>query len=189
MENKNFNLYYIKEEYINYLRKFDKRVPYNKNQTRPYVGIVCIFKGQKYFIPMTSPKEKHINMNPNLADIYKINDGKLGILNINNMIPTNTSVISKINLKEQEKNYAKLLQEQLVFLNDNKDDLLFKISKFFVLYDKNKLYENIRKRTCDFHLLEIKCKEWESSSQTNILTKEDNEEYIRNSNDYRVFPY
>lgn len=189
MESKNFNLYYIQEEYMDYLRKFDKRVPYNKNQTRPYVGIVCIFKGQKYFIPMTSPKEKHIKMNPNLADIYKINDGKLGILNINNMIPANTSVIKKINFKEQEKTYAKLLYEQLLFLNDHKDNLLFKISKFFVLYDKNKLYENIRKRTCDFHLLEIKCKEWDSLGKGSILIKEDDEEYIGNPNDYRVLPY
>ena len=72
--NKKFNLYYIKEEYIEYLRKFDSRVAYNKNQTRPYVGIVCIYKGQKYFVPMSSPKEKHLKLNPNLADIYKIDN-------------------------------------------------------------------------------------------------------------------
>lgn len=189
MANNNFNLYYIKEEYIEYLRKFDSRVAYNKNQTRPYVGIVCIFKGQKYFVPMTSPKEKHISLNSNLVDIYKIDDGKLGILNINNMIPATTSVIQRIDFSKQEKSYAKLLSEQLIFLNKNKEDILFKISKFFVLYDKNKLYENIRERTCDFHLLEEKCKEWEYLNKNNTELKEIGEEYNINPNDYRVFPY
>lgn len=185
--NKKFNLYCIKEEYIEYLRKFDSRVAYNKNQTRPYVGIVCIYKGQKYFVPMSSPKEKHLKLNPNLADIYKIDNGKLGILNINNMIPATMSVIEKIDFSKQEKSYAKLLSEQLLFLNNNREELLFKISKFFVLYDKNKLYENIRARTCDFYLLEIKCKEWERTH--NNCIKEDNDVYNVNNNDYRVFPY
>ena len=150
-------------------------------------GIVCIYKGQKYFVPMSSPKEKHLKLNPNLADIYKIDNGKLGILNINNMIPATMSVIEKIDFSKQEKSYAKLLSEQLLFLNNNREELLFKISKFFVLYDKNKLYENIRARTCDFYLLEIKCKEWERTH--NNCIKEDNDVYNVNNNDYRVFPY
>ncbi len=37
---KNFKLYYISEQYIDYLRQFDTRVAYNKNKTRPYVGVV-----------------------------------------------------------------------------------------------------------------------------------------------------
>lgn len=185
MEYKNFNLYYINEEYINYLRQFDDKVPYNKNQTRPYVGIVCIFKNQKYFIPMTSPKGKHLKMNPNLADIYKIDDGKLGVLNINNMIPARLDVIEKINFNIQDKLYAKLLSEQLSFLNKHKEEILLKISKFFVLYYKEKLYENIKQRTCNFKLLEEKCKIW-----NNNMLKETEEEYNNiNPNDYRVYPF
>lgn len=37
---KNLKIYYIDEGYINYLRQFDKNVAYNKNTTRPYIGIV-----------------------------------------------------------------------------------------------------------------------------------------------------
>ena len=33
-------IYYINENYIKYLRKFDKIVPYNKTHTRPYIGVV-----------------------------------------------------------------------------------------------------------------------------------------------------
>lgn len=39
---KNLKLYFISESYINYLRNFDKNVPYNKKSTRPYIGIVHI---------------------------------------------------------------------------------------------------------------------------------------------------
>ena len=33
---KNFKLYYIEDEYINYLRQFDNKVAYNKNKSRPW---------------------------------------------------------------------------------------------------------------------------------------------------------
>ena len=32
---KNLKIYYISENYINYLRQFDSNVAYNKNTTRP----------------------------------------------------------------------------------------------------------------------------------------------------------
>ncbi len=48
--------YNIDDEYIKYLYQFDKKVPYNKNNKRPYIGIVLEIKGTKYFAPMFSPK-------------------------------------------------------------------------------------------------------------------------------------
>lgn len=188
MEFRKFNLYYIQEEYINFLRKFDSRVAYNKNQTRPYVGIVCIFKEKKYFVPMTSPKEKHLKMSANLVDIYKIDNGRLGILNINNMIPASINVIEKINQNEQDNKYKNLLYNQINFINNDKDIVLMKIKKFFNLYDNNTLYKNIRERTCDFRLLEQKCEEWESMHYKNNIIKEEETPY-NNPNDYRVFPF
>lgn len=188
MERK-FNLYYIKEEYINYLRQFDKRVQYNKNQTRPYVGIVCIFKGQKYFIPMSSPKEKHLTMSDRVVDIYKIDGGRLGILNINNMIPANIDVIQKLNPNEHDNKYENLLYNQINFINQDRETVIMKIKKFFNLYDNNTLYENIRERTCDFYLLEEMCREWNNINKNSNLIKEDNSVYNGNPNDYRVFPY
>ena len=35
---KTLKIYYIDTNYINYLRKFDNRVAFNKNKARPYVG-------------------------------------------------------------------------------------------------------------------------------------------------------
>ena len=39
-------IYYIDSNYIDYLRKFDKRVAYNKSRSRPYVGVVYTFNNQ-----------------------------------------------------------------------------------------------------------------------------------------------
>ena len=47
---KNLKIYYISESYINYLRQFDKNVAYNKNTTRPYIGIVYTYNNYNYFI-------------------------------------------------------------------------------------------------------------------------------------------
>ena len=52
--------------YVNYLRQFDKNVAYNKNTTRPYIGIVYTYNNYNYFAPLASPKPKHININPKL---------------------------------------------------------------------------------------------------------------------------
>lgn len=178
-----FHLYYIKNNYIEYLRQYDERVYFNKNQKRPYVGTICIFQGQKYFIPMTSPKPKHLKMNPNLADIYMIDSGKLGILNINNMIPVDDDSIIRIDINQEEKAYSTLLNKQIIAINKNKKQILLKISKFFVLYEKNKLYQNILERTCNFRLLEEKCNEWKNKNTLN----EENISYILYKNDYRVW--
>ena len=51
--------YNIDDEYIKYLYQFDKKVPYNKNSKRPYIGIVLEIRGTKYFAPMFSPKQQH----------------------------------------------------------------------------------------------------------------------------------
>ena len=79
-------IYYLDENYINYLRKFDSRVAYNKKMTRPYIGVVYTLNGLNYFAPLSSPKPKHLKMSDKAIDIFKIRNGELGIININNMI-------------------------------------------------------------------------------------------------------
>ena len=53
-------LYEVTDRYINYLRKFDKRVYDNKENNRKvmrkYLGIVLKINGLNYYIPMSSPK-------------------------------------------------------------------------------------------------------------------------------------
>ena len=64
-------LYSISDEYIAYLRKKFPRVYSNKEDrrvhTRKYLGAVIEIGEYKYYIPLSSPKEKHD---------YTIVDGK-----------------------------------------------------------------------------------------------------------------
>ena len=56
----NLNLYSISDEYIKYIKQYDKRVYDNKektrNHTRKYLGIALTINNMNYFIPMSSPK-------------------------------------------------------------------------------------------------------------------------------------
>ena len=69
---KMLKIYYLDDKYINYLRQFDEKVAYNKNQTRPYVGVVYTFNGFNYFAPLSSPKPKHLLMKEKALDIKLI---------------------------------------------------------------------------------------------------------------------
>ena len=151
---KTLKIYYIDTNYINYLRKFDNRVAYNKTKTRPYVGVVYTFNNQTYFAPLSSPKPKHLTMNNRALDMFKIKDGELGIVNINNMIPTPISCLTEVLPLVKDKQYRKLIIEQTTYLNDHKRELLDKVKQFKLRYDKGHLSSRLRKRCCDFNLLE-----------------------------------
>ena len=157
---KNFKIYYISENYINYLRKFDKNVAYNKNTTRPYIGIVYTYNNYNYFAPLASPKPKHVNIDSKAIDIFKIKNGELGVVNINNMIPTPIEELTEVLPIIKDEKYKKMLEEQLTFLNNNKAELLKKINYFQNLYRKGHLGSNILNRCCNFILLEEKFKEY-----------------------------
>ena len=156
----------IKEEYCNYLRKFDKKVPYNygNKSNRPFIGVLFEVNLCKYFAPLSSPKEKHLKMK-NKLDFLKLDNGKLGAVNFNNMIPVNDNNITKINLDKIVSNkndikYQKLLKEQIYWLNRNKEKLYKRSTNLYNKYLNNNLDKNIYKRCCNFKLLELKCKEY-----------------------------
>ena len=160
---KNLKIYYISENYINYLRKFDSNVAYNKNSTRPYIGIVYTYNNYNYFAPLSSPKAKHININPKALDIFKIANGVLGVVNINNMIPTPIEELTEVLPTITDIKYKTMLENQLTFLNNNKSQLLRKINTFQSMYRNNHLPQNILDRCCNFMLLEEKFKDYVKS--------------------------
>lgn len=157
---KTLKIYYIDNNYINYLRKFDKKVAYNKRKARPYVGVVYTFNNQTYFAPLSNPKPKHLTMNKKALDIFKIKDGELGIVNINNMIPTPISCLTEVLPLIKERRYKKLIIEQTTYLNDHKRELLDKVNFFMLKYNTNKLPKRIKDRCCDFNILKEKCKDY-----------------------------
>ena len=60
----NLKIVRVNLEYCDYLRKFDNKVAYNKNEKelRPFIGILFQIDTCKYFAPLSSPKLKHKNM-------------------------------------------------------------------------------------------------------------------------------
>lgn len=153
-------LCYIDEIYINYLREFDDKIPCNKNQARPYVGIVYKYKGFNYFAPLSSPKPKHLLMNNKMIDIFKIDDGKLGVVNLNNMIPTPDHCLFLVLPLIKDQKYKILLNKQLTYLNNHKTQLIKKTKQFQERYRKGHIDLKIKKRCCNFQLLENKCLEY-----------------------------
>lgn len=158
----------IKEDYCNYLRLFDHKVPYNyeRKDTRPFIGVLFEVNNCKYFAPLSSPKPKYLKMK-NKLDFLKLDNGKLGAINFNNMLPVEDNNIIKLDLSRKDLNakeikYQKLLIEQIYWLNRNSKKLYSKSKRLYDNYITRKLDKNTYVRCCDFKLLEIKCKEYNS---------------------------
>lgn len=152
----------VDSKYCDYLRNFELKVPYNMNQksSRPFVGILFEVNNYKYFAPLTSPKPKHLKMK-NTKDFLKLDDGKLGAINFNNMIPVLDDNIQLLDLDNNiNTNYSKLLREQIYWLIRNDEVIYDKSRKLYDDYINNKLYKQIKDRCCDFPLLEIKCQDY-----------------------------
>ncbi|MEG0977266.1 MAG: type III toxin-antitoxin system ToxN/AbiQ family toxin [Bacilli bacterium] len=116
----------INTDYCNYLRKFDDKVPYNfkVKELRPFIGILFTVNECMYFAPLSSPKPKHLKLKDKI-DFLKLDGGKLGAINFNNMLPVSEKNIIYLNLYEEnlslsEKMYNSLLKSQLYWLNRNK---------------------------------------------------------------------
>jgi protein AbiQ len=151
--------YNIKDDYIDFLKRFDSKVAENKCETRPYVGIVLEIDGIKYYAPFTSPKPKHKNMK-NGKDFRKINNGIYGAINFNNMIPVVDAALIEIdisNLKNMK--YKNLLKNQLLYVNKDKMQIQKTARDLhtLILTDTSKLsrYEaSVKARCCDLKILE-----------------------------------
>lgn len=160
----------IDSNYCDYLRQYDNRVPYNAGikELRPFIGILFKVENREYFAPLSSPKPKHSKL-LNTLDVIKIADGKLGIINFNNMIPVykNNYQLFDLNKKSDKKEELSriiLLQNQLRWLNTNKTDIYFKSNTLYEKYIKGLLPQNVINRCCNFKLLEEKCKEYNTIS-------------------------
>ena len=156
----------VNSDYCDYLRRYDNKVAYNKNEKelRPFIGILFKIDTYEYFAPLSSPKPKHKSMK-NTLDFLKIKKGELGAVNFNNMIPVNPTDYALIDLDKKsltvnELKYQKLLKEQLAWLNANYNQVKNKSFKLYQLYNNGRLPQNIRLRCCNFKLLEEKCAEY-----------------------------
>ncbi|MFV5348953.1 type III toxin-antitoxin system ToxN/AbiQ family toxin [Acinetobacter soli] len=119
--------YYINNDYIDALHNIEPKVYPSTKAGRPYIGIVLKIHDIHYFAPMTSPKEKHSKLRRPV--VYKVNslsdpNDKLGVIQINNMIPVPLSKLTEVVFNDiRDVQYKKLLQKQYIVLKVNRKEI------------------------------------------------------------------
>ena len=162
------NFYIIDDNYVKYLSRFDKHIAYNKNEKRPYIGVVIIVREHYYFAPLFSPKQKHKTYKDNLT-FFKIKDTKtkndLGIIRFSDMIPVPQERVHLLDIKSKSYGYKRLLSKQYSYINrpENKAKIMEKAEKIYSIVTKNsksKMAKFYKDLSCDFKLLEEKSAEY-----------------------------
>lgn len=160
----------VDSKYCNYLRKYDSKVSYNAGakELRPFIGVLFMIGKCEYFAPLSSPKPKHKTLR-NTLDLLKIDNGDLGVINLNNMIPVNSNNYEEFDLDkkpkdEEEKFRITLLSNQLRWLTSNRQEIRKKSKLLYNLYRNNKLPKSVKDRCCNYILLEEKCKEYKKTT-------------------------
>lgn len=152
----------ISDHYIRFMHSRDYRVPFNKEQRRPYVGVVLLVGEFKYFVPMESPKPNHQKMKSG-KHYLKLDGGKLGLLGFNNMIPVHESAIVRYNISEEtDQKYRTLLLDQITLCNKQKADIMDRAAHTYYSV-VNKQNSFLCKISCDFKALEQACASYDPS--------------------------
>lgn len=161
--------YTVSDDYIRYLSSYEKKICFNKGKKRPYIGIVFKVGYINYFAPFSSPKPKHIKMK-DYIDYIKIDNGRLGVINFNNMIPIPLEVCRKVELKDVGKSeYEMLLLNQYRWCNkpDNYNRIINTANKLYYRVINKTINKAVLDRCCDYKLLEDKYFQY---SQQEIIT-------------------
>ena len=171
-EFENFGFYTIDADYLEYLNNKNSEVYYNasyRNAIKPFVGIIIDMTECKYFIPLTSAKEKHkkwknscdehfliyevIDKSVNISgDVYKeySKDKKihvLSVLDIKKMIPVPDDAYKRIVFDDLgDERYQDLFEKEYAFCLTIKEKILTKVEK---IYKYQKETQNVRRTYCD----------------------------------------
>ena len=165
------HLYRVDMKYIRDLHNKDDKVPSVSPQIgkdkRVFLGIIVLVNGQKYCIPLSHPKNKHLNMKGRI-DFTKIEDetGKLmGVLNFNLMIPVCESVLSMYDFRvaktdsEAEKRYKKLCKKELMWCRKHSYDIRNKANLLYKMYISGEKF-SARNRCVNYSRLEEICSKY-----------------------------
>ena len=175
--------YIADKNFVNYLHSIDNKVENieYRNKLKPYFGIVLEISGVNYYMPVSSPKEKHKRMK-NSRDFQKLNDKDTGelvaVLNINNMIPIPLQYITQLSYDEVGiyRNFdSELTKTQYIDLLRKELDIINSLAKTIknnaiYLYNHYKQFPNdkLSSRCCNFLLLETMTQEYETAEQAAI---------------------
>lgn len=99
----------------------------------------------------------------NTIDFLKIDNGSLGAINFNNMIPIQMEQCIKIDVgNEQDETYKTLLYKQIRWCNEmeNTNIILNRAKNLYNRVINKKLPQRIIDRCCDFKMLEQKSQQY-----------------------------
>jgi protein AbiQ len=145
----------IKDDYIQYMYNFDSNIYYNKKESRPYLGVLLYVNNIKYYAPLSSPKKKHVKMKESIK-YEKIDKGKLGLLNLSNMIPVPDTAILDFDVNKDKNKY--LYFSQLRYFKKNYTKIMKKAKKLYSLVVFGN--EKLKSHCCNYILLEEKSKKF-----------------------------
>lgn len=165
------NWYVVDKQYINYLTQFDPRIGYVDygERLKLHIGILLSINSFHYYVPISSPKPKHLKMSNGL-DFHKLQDVSTNylyaVLNLNNMIPVPNQCITQLKyneiesfrsfMSEKEKtDYIYLLQKEKALIDKAQDTLQTKALKLYTKCTNNPT-STLAARCCNFKLLESK---------------------------------
>lgn len=161
--------YIVNKKYVKYLKSFDNKIENidYQNNLKPFIGIVLMINNFNYYVPVSSPKEKHYKMKDGI-DFIKIKkeDRILGVLNLNNMIPILNQYVNVLKYNEiekyrlfktdREKNmYIALLNLELKIINSKYEEINRNAIKLYKEKIKNH-NSKVSRRCCNFKFLETK---------------------------------
>lgn len=95
--------YVINEEYLNYLRSNEKRIPitdYGMDKYKPIFGVLFKEDGLSYVANLSSHKDKHDKRKANI-DFIKVYDNSkvISVINLNYMFPVLDCYMTKLDYK------------------------------------------------------------------------------------------
>ena len=171
-------LYSISDEYIQYLIQFFPRIYSNKEEqrthTRKYLGTVIEVGGVKYYIPLSSPKDKHDYIEidgikairKDSLIVIRIISGPASApelkatLQIGTMIPVPDDALELYDINaEPDSKYKDLVNEEMIFIRKNEARIIKAAEKLYKMrYAANPV--PIVTHCLDFKAIEIKCREW-----------------------------
>ena len=151
---KNLVMCGVESTYLDYLREFDGNVSKDPKKRRKFVGILFEIGDHLYCAPLSSPKPKHQTMSDKAPDIYKIDGGVLGLINLNNMIPVLESTIVSVDIdNEPDKKYKELMTDQIILIRKDEELIKKKARKLYQIVKSNK-QPKLNERCCKYQLLE-----------------------------------
>jgi len=172
-------LHNVSDEYINYLRIFEKKVFSNKEECRKhmrkYLGIVLSIEGFNYFVPLSSPKDTDYLIIDGITTIRKSiipimriiskdkdgNDELKGTIKFSNMIPVPDCALLDYDIeKELDEDYKILVLKEIDFISSNKITIIKNANIIHNQKIKNMPKINYLKDTVNFKLVEQKMLEY-----------------------------